>query len=188
MRRFLPLIGALVVVAIVVLGLTQAGGESEPEGPRFVLSEALEKLRGAPAPLAALHRQPSALVEANLEDRIKELEGYPVVVNKWASWCGPCRIEFPVFQRISTAMGKEVAFLGLNSGNNREEAAAFLKDFPLPFPSLVDESGKTAREAGYGNYFPTTAFYDKAGKRIFVHQGQYTSDAALRADVEKYAR
>ena len=44
--------------------------------------------------------------------QLAALRGYPVVVNKWASWCGPCRFEFPFFQRLVTKRGKQVAFLG----------------------------------------------------------------------------
>src|SRR5687768_1511993 len=102
MRRSLPFILGAAVIAILVIGLIQASsGDREDEGPPFVLGDALQQLEGAPAPLAALHAQPAELVEGDFEDRLAELKGYPVVVNKWGSWCGPCRAEFPIFQRVS---------------------------------------------------------------------------------------
>jgi thiol-disulfide isomerase/thioredoxin len=190
MRRSLPFALGAAVVALLVVGLLQAGGGGGTEkGPKFDLDAALAQLEGAPAPLAALHEQPSALLpEAEFEDRLKELKGHPVVINKWASWCGPCRAEFPVFQRVSTRLGKEVAFLGLNSFNNRDEAQEFIGRFPVPFPSYVDPDEKLARSIGAPANFPITVFYRADGKREYVHQGPYETDADLIADIDRYAR
>ena len=132
--------------------------------------------------------QSAELRDESLTERIEALRGHPIVINKWASWCGPCRAEFPIFQKVSTDLGKEVAFLGLNAGDNRQDAAAFLEKFPIPFPSVVDPAEKQARKVGLPANYPMTAFYDAAGKRTFVHQGQYRTEADLLADIEKYAR
>ena len=189
MRRYLPLILGCALGLILATGVIQAtGGSSEPEGPPFVLEESLATLEGAPAPLADLHAQASELLDGSVKKRLAELEGHPVVVNKWASWCGPCRAEFPVFQRAATQLGKEVAFLGINASDNREDAGAFLDKYPLPFPSYVDPQEKAARALGLSNSYPMTAFYDAKGKRTFVHQGQYESVGDLREDIERYAR
>ena len=61
----------------------------------------------------------------------KELRGHPVVVNKWGSWCGPCRAEFPYFQRQAIEHGKKVAFLGVDGKDNDANAEEFLKEFPV---------------------------------------------------------
>jgi thiol-disulfide isomerase/thioredoxin len=188
MRRWLPILAGLALVAVLVVGILQAGGPAEEKGPKFDLEQALSELRTAPAPLGGLHAQANDLVDGDVRERVKELRGHPVVVNKWASWCGPCRAEFPVFQQVSTELGKEVAFLGLNGKDNRGDAQEFLAKFPLPFPSYVDPEEKVAREIGLGVNYPMTSFYDASGKRTFVHQGQYHSAADLRADIEQYAR
>jgi thiol-disulfide isomerase/thioredoxin len=189
MRRSLPFIlGAAVVLALVVGLLQASGGSDREEGPPFVLADALTQLEGAPAPLAGLHAQPSELLDGDFEERLAELKGHPVVVNKWGSWCGPCRAEFPIFQRVSTRLGKEVAFLGLNVVDNRGNAASFLRERPVPYPSYRDERASIAAANGMGGGAPITAFYDASGKRTYVKQGEYKRDADLLDDIEQYAR
>ena len=188
MRRWLPILLGAALVAVLVVGLLQAGRERKEPAPRFDLQAALTELDGAPEPLAGLHSQAGELLDSGFEARLKALRGHPVVVNKWASWCGPCRSEFPVFQRLSARLGKEVAFLGLNSMDNRADAGGFLERFPVPFPSYVDPRGNLAAGNGFGKYFPTTVFFDARGKRVYVRQGEYRSEADLLADIDRYAR
>src|SRR6266566_5227726 len=70
------------------------------------------------------------LEPAAFKSRLAGLRGYPVVVNKWASWCGPCQTEFPAFQRAAVKYGRQVAFVGLNGkGDSLTDAAAFLRSF-----------------------------------------------------------
>ena len=92
-------------------------------------------LAGAPAPLAALHRQGNDLLgggRAAYEKRIESLRGYPIVVNVWASWCGPCRFEFPALQRMPAKYGKRVAFLGIDLEDSDDAARTFLDSPPSP--------------------------------------------------------
>jgi cytochrome c biogenesis protein CcmG, thiol:disulfide interchange protein DsbE len=190
-RRLLTVIGAVVVIAVVVVGLGQSGGSTKaPEPDRFDLAAAQKQLAGAPAPLAALHAQAGRLVPAGKDDykaQIAKLRGHPVVVNKWASWCGPCRGEFPVLQSTSVKYGKQVAFLGLDAQDNDADATKFLSHFPVPYPSLVDRHSRIAQSLGIGRSFPTTMYYDADGKVQYIHQGPYTSDAAFAADIKRYA-
>lgn len=183
MRRAVPILLAAALLA---------GCNDDPESAAPPRAEAAERLAGAPAPLAALHRQANQLLTGGapaFEARLRQLRGHPVVVNKWASWCEPCKQEFPYLQRLSVELGREVAFLATNSQDNRDDAEEFLRAYPVSFPSYEDPDQKVARVfKGHLNAFPVTAFYDRSGKLAFVHQGAYASAARLRADIERYAR
>jgi cytochrome c biogenesis protein CcmG/thiol:disulfide interchange protein DsbE len=189
-RRPLVVLGALALVAIVVVGILQAGSSSDtPDQTTMSLAQQRQRLAGAPPELAGLHAQASQLLggaPTSLDARLKDLRGRGVVVNKWASWCGPCRLEFPVFQRVAVKLGKRVAFVGLDGKDNRGQARAFLRRIPLSYPSYEDPDERAARKLQAGAYYPTTVFVDARGKRT-VHQGPYEDDAALERDIRRYA-
>lgn len=190
MRSVLVALAALALAAVLVVGLSQAGGEAErPAAAPFDLGDARRQLAGAPAPLAALHEQSAALLEggrAAFQARMRALRGTPVVINKWASWCRPCRAEFPVFQELATDRGKEIAFLGVNAGDKRPAAERFLAERPLPYPSYEDPDEEIARGLDAAKFFPVTIFVDERGETAFVHTGEYTTRAELEADIDRY--
>jgi cytochrome c biogenesis protein CcmG, thiol:disulfide interchange protein DsbE len=158
-------------------GLAGCGSANEP--PR------------APAtPAAGLSAEAGRLVGGGTQafDRqLRALRGTPVVVNQWASWCGPCRFEFPFLASAARAYRGRVAFLGVNSQDSRDSAQRFLRQHPVPYPSFFDPDTSVARSFRGGTAWPTTAFYDRAGKRVFIHAGGYASRAALDRDVRRYA-
>lgn len=188
--RLILLAAVLLLVGVVTIGLLQSGGSSESEAVVPSPAQAAEQLAGAPAPLARLHDRADELLEAGTaKQELAALKGYPVVVNKWASWCGPCRAEFPTFQAVSVELGKEVAFLGLNAGDGPGPAAAFLEKFPTSFPSISDPKLEATEALGIGgSFWPTTVFYDAKGKQTFAHQGPYLDPAELKADIAKYTK
>jgi cytochrome c biogenesis protein CcmG/thiol:disulfide interchange protein DsbE len=194
-KRALPWIaGVLILTVVLVIGLSQAGGRdggAEPPDTTFDLQSARKQLAGSPAPLAALHEQSARLLEGGLpafERRLAALKGTPVVINKWASWCNPCRAEFPIFQQLATEHGREIAFLGVNSGDSTQPARKFLARYPIPFPSYVDPAEKIAREIKAPANYPVTVFVDKRGKTAFIHQGGYSSRDQLESDLDRYLR
>ena len=104
------------------------------------------------------------------------------------SWCGPCRSEFPDFQRQATKRGKKIAFVGVNSNDNDGNARKFLKKFPVPYPSYRDPDLGVSAEFNGVQAFPTTAFYDKTGRLAYLKQGAYASEEKLASDIDRYAR
>jgi cytochrome c biogenesis protein CcmG/thiol:disulfide interchange protein DsbE len=122
------------------------------------------------------------------EALIHKERGTPIVVNKWASWCGPCRLEFPFFRDQANKRKGEVAFIGVNSNDSRSAAVKFLKQEPVPYRHFDDPKLEIAAAFNAVQAFPSTAFYDSKGKLAFVHQGQYPSEGDLAKDIERYAR
>ena len=189
-KRALPILAVVVVVAAVVVGLVQAGGGDGGSGRESSgQGGGAHQLAGAPAPLKALHDQSGELIGGGpdaFRKRLAELRGYPVVVNKWASWCGPCRAEFPFFEKAAREHGKRVAFLGVNSNDNDAAAREFLGKFDLSYPSYTDPKLKVAEVFNAVAAFPSTAFYDAKGKLRFVRQGGYSSEQKLLEDIRRY--
>jgi len=76
---------------------------------------------------------------------LSDLWGRVVVLNFWASWCPPCRQEMPAFQRVWDAYrDKGVLFLGINIQDDEAEARAFLREFGITYPNLLDPPGRVA--------------------------------------------
>jgi thiol-disulfide isomerase/thioredoxin len=172
-----------------ILMLLAIGGCGSPEGngshPDYDAA-----LAGAPPRLAALHRQANELLGGDLdayEKRVASLRGYPIVANVWASWCGPCRLEYPYFQQSAARYGKRVAFLGIDRQDSDEFATKFLREEPVPYPSYRDPDEAISESIGASLGMPDTAFYDATGELTYLKQGPYDSAAELRADIERYA-
>jgi cytochrome c biogenesis protein CcmG, thiol:disulfide interchange protein DsbE len=192
-RRLVYALIGLGLVAVVVIGLTQKKGSVAPN-PNKIESKAPSRaaiakaFKGAPPRLAALHRQANRLIPGGrkeLERQLAKLRGYPVVVNVWGSWCGPCRIEFPDFQQEAVRFGSRVAFLGVNAKDNRGDAERFLRSFPVTYPSIEDADESVAHKVHAIGY-PTTLFFDRHGKQRFIKQGNYFRGSDLAADIRRY--
>jgi cytochrome c biogenesis protein CcmG/thiol:disulfide interchange protein DsbE len=146
-------------------------------------------LADSPAPLASLHAQAGRLLgsERALVARLGALHGrYPAVVNAWASWCGPCQAEFPLFASASARYGRRVAFLGVDTNDSASDGGSFLARHPVSYPSYQSSSAQLSGLAVIEG-MPTTIFVDRAGKVVHVQIGQYGTLAALSNDIEHYA-
>jgi cytochrome c biogenesis protein CcmG/thiol:disulfide interchange protein DsbE len=188
-KRIAIAAGVVALVVVLIVGLSQAGGGGTM-GSAPKRDEVAKELAGSPAPLAKLHSQANQLLPGGADAfkaRMKELRGHPVVVNKWASWCGPCRVEFPDFQELSAKYGKRVAFLGVDGNDNHGDALSFLKDHPVSYPSYEDPDGDIARILNVTVAFPSTVFYDRSGKLSYLKQGQYLKREDLERDIQRYA-
>src|SRR5450631_2712990 len=175
-RILLAATGAAVIL-LLVIGLLQLGGSSSSTAPsKLTLAQMQARLSGSPAQLAALHAQAAQLLPGGLpavRARLASLRGQPIVVNKWASWCVPCRAEFGAFQRVAVTQGRRVAFIGIDSGDSsRADALAFLRSFPVSYPSYYDQSGRAGQGITDSTFTPVTVFYDRRGRQ-YIRQGPY---------------
>ncbi len=191
LKRLSLAVAGLAVSILLIVGLTQLGGSaSAPRAERLTLEQMRTRLSGSPAQLAALHAQAGEVLTGGLpalRARLASLRGQPTVINKWASWCQPCRSELGVFQHVSLSDGRRVAFIGIDSAEpRRADAQSFLRSFPVSYPSYYDRSGQAGAAITDSTFTPVTVFLDRAGRR-YIHQGPYLSTAKLEADVRRYA-
>lgn len=183
-RAALGLVAAVLATVLVACG-AETGSDADLQGPPPEIP-----VVEADGVLGELVDEGNQILDGGTEAfdaRLERLRGNPVVVNQWASWCGPCRFEFPFFQNLAVEYGGEVAFIGTNSEDNRDAAETFLQSMPTPYPHYFDPDAEIARSFGGGRAWPTTAFYSADGELIFTHQGVYEEEAALERDIRMHA-
>jgi len=191
-QKLLPISAFVLLSVAVFIGILQVTSQ-QPNRSKNIAGDLTQskRLKKTEPELLALTEKGNQLLpggEAAFNSQLEKLKGTPVVVNKWASWCPPCREEFPFFQSQSKQLEGSVAFIGINSGDQISTAKKFLKEFPIPFPSFEDPDEKLADAINAGSNFPVTVFYSSDGKQSFTHQGGYASESQLSDEIERYAK
>lgn len=158
---------ALAVVGIAVFGaavgfLAFRGGDSDPDGAADGKALGIldgQQLRlGEPAPDFTL----VSVRDENEFLRLSDFRGKAVVVNFYASWCGPCRQELPDFEAVSREMAEEVAFIAVNVSESRGDALGILEETGVSFPAVLDSDGSVAERYGLRG-MPSTYLLDANG-------------------------
>jgi cytochrome c biogenesis protein CcmG/thiol:disulfide interchange protein DsbE len=114
-------------------------------------------LRGKPAPAFTLRR-----LDTGAPLTLADLKGKPVVLNFWASWCSPCKVEHPVVAWGARRFASEAQFYGVVFEDTEEDARAFAEPIDPAFPQLFDERSRMAVDYGVSGV-PETYFIDAAG-------------------------
>ena len=129
------------------------------------------QLSGVPA--APPDEQLVELDQRSFENVLVGFAGRGIIVNVWASWCGPCQVEAPLLRRAHDADGATVAFIGVASRDGRRPAAEFLDQYDIRYPNISDPSGAIARWLGSPG-LPTTVIFDANGRRKATITGALT--------------
>ncbi len=179
--------GALLVAALA--GCGSDGGPDDAAGP---VEPAVENTT---APCAPQPGQPAAGGEVLADVTVDCLgggqlafgraQGVPTVVNLWASWCGPCREELPLVQRLADAAGDRLRVVGLVSQDPASNGLAFAADAGITMPTGVDEEGELAIEQGLRG-LPYTYFLRADGSIAHLQLRPVTSDEELRGLVAEH--
>ena len=133
---------------------------------------------GSPAPDFDLMRPDGGRV------RLADQLGQVVLLNFWATWCGPCRIEMPLIQEAyDTYKDRGFVALGVNFDEPAEAVSAFAEELQISFPLLLDPGGEVQRQYLIRGY-PTTVILDREGRIQVYHIGSLTK-SQLDADLKQ---
>ena len=124
--------------------------------------------------------QEQALPDARLESlsgeviKLSNFKGKPVVINLWATWCGPCRREMPLFQDMQQ-VHSNITFVFANQKEGHGEVTRFLQEENLSLENvLLDPQGQLTRQLEVFG-LPSTFFFDADGKLLQAHVGEFSS-------------
>jgi thiol-disulfide isomerase/thioredoxin len=152
---------AIVVAALVLVPLLLAGCGRDQPASELVGVDTISSQDRAEVPRIA-----GTTLDGEPFD-VADLRGRIVVVNSWASWCGPCREETPAFVELSKGVDPgDVAVVGLNVTDDDAAARAFATEFGMPYPSIVDAEGDIlATIPGVPpSSLPSTVILDRDGR------------------------
>ena len=127
----------------------------------------------APGAVAPAFQLPAA---AGKDVGLGDLKGQVVLINFWASWCGPCRQEMPLLEQLyHKYQAAGFTLLGVNVEPKSEDAATFLKATPVSFPILFDRDSKVSKLYEVSG-MPSTVIVDRKGNVRYVHHGYKPGD------------
>ena len=106
---------------------------------------------------------------------LAQYRGHPVLLNFWATWCTPCKEEMPMFEQYAERYSPDLVVLGVNYGETRDMAQAFIAENAIDFPILLDPGSSTG-PAYMIRAFPTTFFIDPDGVLRSMHIGQLSEE------------
>jgi peroxiredoxin len=179
----LILVGAFVVLLFggVLVGDDLVGDEDIVEEQPAVVAETISTAIQLPenGPPLQVGDQPYEFALQDLDGNtvtLSQFIGRPVLINFWATWCGPCRIEMPELQSVFEEYGSSEDFLilALDQDESAEDVRAYFDELGLTFQPLLDEDNQTARNYGLQGTLPASVFINPDGEVTVIHRGVMT--------------
>jgi thiol-disulfide isomerase/thioredoxin len=174
----LILIGA---VAVLLFGGVLFGNDDAVQEQAAVIAEtSLTKIQlPESGPPLQVGDQPYEFALNDLDGdtvALSQFIGRPVLINFWATWCGPCRIEMPELQSVFEEYGDSEDFLilALDQDESAEDVSAYFDELGLTFQPLLDEGNKTAKNYGLQGTLPASVFINPDGEITVIHRGVMT--------------
>ena len=104
--------------------------------------------------------------------QLSALAGQPVIINFWATWCAPCRVEMPELEAAYQAHQDEgLVILALDQQERAEDVSLFFEELGLNFTAVLDNEGTVSELYGVANILPTTFFINGQGEVTAIHRG-----------------
>jgi peroxiredoxin len=114
---------------------------------------------------------------------LSDMLGQPVILNFWATWCGPCKMEMPYLQQVYDEWsGEGLVLLAINCGESSSQATGFMQSYGYTFPVLLDSNGSVSDNYGV-RYIPTTFFIDVYGIVQGKQVGAFPSEEAIEQEL-----
>lgn len=118
---------------------------------------------------------------------LSDLRGKPVLVNFWATWCSPCRMEMPYLQQIYEEWQERgLVVLAINIGESADKVTNFVESYSISFPVLLDTNQDAALCYNI-QYIPTTFFIDRDGIIQYIEVGAFQSKEEIESSLSKLA-
>jgi cytochrome c biogenesis protein CcmG/thiol:disulfide interchange protein DsbE len=160
-NRTVLLSGAIITTALIAVLMSGLGRD-----PKHIDSP----LIGNAAPAFAL----KTVGSGELVD-VTRFRGKPMVINFWATWCGPCWEEHPILNATATLYTDRVQFLGVVFQDDERKIQEFLRQRGAAYPTVIDDRGKTAIAYGVGGV-PETFILDANGTIVVKHDGPISQE------------
>ena len=180
-----------IIISAAVLAynyMTDSYKPAEPQMPNMTIENEQEQPADSPSQEDdALPPAPDFTVinGEGKEVKLSDFKGKPVVVNFWASWCGPCKSEFPAFEKMYAEYGDKIEFLMVNMTDGQQEkledVQAFVKDNNYKFPVYYDTNLSAAYTYNVVS-IPMTMFVDSHGNFVKGYRGAIREDT-LKIDI-----
>ena len=173
-------LGAQVVAVGIVIALLGLLIWKVAKGDDSAVTSSLAEGKAVPAPAFTLPK-----LDGSGDLALESLRGKTVVLNFWASWCGPCKDETPLLQKgWERWQGKDVVFVGVDVKDFRADARSFVRRFGVTYPNVYDGKGSTVGRYGVTG-FPETYFLDALGRVVYRIAGPVDEASELDEGIER---